>query len=259
MFVNRDGSDENLIFNLNRKRFVELLMIFACLAVESHALTIECQFAIEDWINLNDVYGCTLESVITEPGDRWDAITKVEGEHLEGKKNEDVETLNIDNAIFHSIPRNFEFFFPNLKGLRIVHAKIRTLESDDFRAFPSLKVLCLWGNELTTLDSDIFTNTPDLEVINFGANYIKHIGPNFFEPLTKLTTAFFDENPCINHTKPNDIASLKFETAVKCPPLFTQVEIALLNGKLATKNDELEKKIVLLENRINELEMQAKK
>jgi hypothetical protein len=237
---------------------VEIFTVFAFLAIQSQALTIECIFSIEDWINLFDVYGCTSESVITEPGERWDALTKVTGEHLEGKKNEDVETLNIDNAVFHAIPRGIEQFFPNLKGLRIVHAKLRTLEVDDFRAFPNMKVLCLWGNELTSLNGDLFINSPELEVINFGANYIKHIGPNFFEPLKKLTTAFFDENICINNTKPNDIEALKFETSVKCPALFTQVEIALLNGKLASKNEELVKKIELLENRISELEGQAK-
>ena len=238
---------------------MNLLLAVALFAAQSHSLTLECKFAIEDWINLNDVYGCASESVITEPGDRWEALTKVSGDHLEGKINGDVETLNIDNAVFHSIPRGIENFFPNLKGLRIVHAKLRSVESDDMRAFPNLKVLCLWGNELTTLNGNLFENSPELEVINFGANYLKHVGPNFFEPLTKLTTAFFDENICINNTKAADVENVKFEVTVKCPPLFNMVEIALLNGKLATKNDELENKMKFLENRIDELEMQARK
>jgi Leucine rich repeat len=233
-----------------------IVALFAC---QYEAVTFDCVYTIEDWVILDKVYGCSTKSVKIEAGDRWEALTKVSKNHIKGKKNEDVITLNIENGTMHRIPQGIEKSFPNLKALRVAQAKLRTIESDDLKAFPGLKVLCLWANELKTLDGNLFTYTPDLEFVNFGSNQITHVGPNFFSPLTKLIAAYFEENTCTNNTRPFAIDDLKFEIARGCPASFQMVEVALLNGKMASKNDDLENKIKLLENRIDELELQAKK
>lgn len=238
---------------------MKLFLIVAFYASQNEAVTFDCTYEITDWVILDKVYGCSTKIVKIEKGDRWDALTKVSKNHLKGKKNEDVIALNIENGTLHKIPKGIEKTFPNLKALRISKVQLRSVDRDDLKAFPGLKVLCLWANELKTLDGNLLTYTPDLEFVNFGSNQIAHVGPNFFEPLTKLVAAYFEENTCTNNSRPFAIEDLKYEIAVKCPPSFNMVEVALLSGKLATKNDEFDNKIKLLENRIDELEVNAKK
>lgn len=234
-------------------------MIVAFFASQYESVTFDCVYTVEDWVILDKVYGCSTKSVKIATGDRWEALTKVSKNHIKGKKNEDVIALNIENGTMHKVPKDIEKSFPNLKALRIAKVQLRSIDKDDLKPFPGLKVLCLWANELKTLDGNLLAYTPDIEFLNFGSNQITHVGPNFFEPLTKLVAAYFEENTCTNNSKPFALEDLKFEIAVKCPASFSMVEIALLNGKLATKNDEFENKIKLLENRIDELEMHAKK
>jgi Leucine rich repeat len=238
---------------------VKLFVIVAFFASQIESVTFECTYSVEDWVILDKVYGCSTKAVKIEAGDRWEALTKVSKNHNKGKKNEDVIALNVENGTMHRIPKSIEKFFPSLQALRISKVRLQSIASDDLKAFPGLKVLCLWANELKTLDGNLLAYTPDLEFMNFGSNQITHIGPNFFAPLTKLVAAYFEENTCINNTLPFGIDEVKFEIAVKCPASFDMVEIALINGKLASKNDEFENKIKLLENRIDELELHAKK
>lgn len=237
---------------------MKLFVIVAFFASQYESVTFECVYSIEDWVILDKAYGCSTKSVKIEAGDRWEALTKVSKNHIKGKKNEDVITLNIENGTVHRLPKGIEKSFPNLQALRVAQAKLRSIESEDLKAFPNLKVLCLWANELKTLDGNLLAYTPDLEFVNFGSNQITHVGPNFFAPLTKLIAAYFEENTCTNNTRPFAIEDLKFEVSVKCPASFDMIEVALINGKLASKNDELENKIKLLENKIDMLELQPK-
>lgn len=230
----------------------------AFLAHQYDAMTLECIYTIEDWVILDKVYGCTVGALKVKEGD--DTVVSASKNHIKGKTSKDVETLNIENATLHTIPKNIEKSFPNLKALRISKAQLRTVKSDDFKPFPALRVLCLWANELTTLDGNLLINNPNLEFINFGSNGIQHVGPKFFEPMPKLIAAYFEENACINNTRQFAIDDLKFEVAVKCPPSFGMIEYTLVNqGKLASKNDEIDNRIKLLESRIAGLEEQAKK
>lgn len=233
-------------------------MLLAIFASQYEAITFECLYSIEDWVILDKVYGCTVQKLKIEVSDN--VLVSVSKSHLKGKTSKDVQTLNIENSTLTTLPKSIDKSFPNLKGLRVAKSRLTTIRSDDLKPFPALRVLCLWANLLTTLDGNLFINNPNLEFVNFGSNQIKNVGPKFFSPLTKLVAAYFEDNTCINNTNQYAIEDLKFELSVKCPPSFEMVEIALIQGgKLATKNDETESKIALLETRIAELEQQAKK
>lgn len=236
---------------------MNLCILIIC-ASQCDAITFNCIYSVEDWVILDKVYGCTVKDLKIEAGDQ--TLVSVSKDHLKGKTSKNVETLNIENATVHTLPKNIDKSFPNLKALRVAKASLRSISSDDLRVFPALRVLCLWANELTTLDGNLLIHTPNLEFINFGSNQIQHIGPNFFAPLKNLIAGYFEENTCTNNSRPFAISDLKFELAVKCPPSFEMVEYSLIyGGKLATKNDDVDSKIKLLENRIAELEQQAKK
>lgn len=236
---------------------MKLCIVLAIFAHQYDAIKFECVYSIEDWVILDKTYGCSVKNLKIEDGDQ--TLVSVSKSHLKGKTSKDVETVNIENTTCHTLPRNIEKSFPNLKGLRLAQAKLRTISSDDLKPFPALRVLCLWANELTTLDGNLLINNPNLEFVNFGSNSIQHVGPKFFSPLTKLIAAYFEENTCINNTNQFAIEDLKFELAVKCPASFDMVEIALISGgKMASKNDEIDNKIKSLETRIAELE-QARK
>lgn len=233
-------------------------MMLAFFASHYDAITFECVYSMEDWVILDKVYGCTVQNLTVKKGD--DTLTSVSTLHLKGKTFKDVKTLNVENSTLVSIPKDIAKSFPGLKGLRIAKGMLVSINSDDLKPFPDLKVLCLWANYLTTLSGNLFINNPNIEFMNFGSNAIQHVAPKVFDPLKNLIAAYFEENTCINNTNQFAIDELKFELAVKCPPSFEMVEIALVNGgKLATKNDELENKLKLLENRIDELEQQQAK
>lgn len=245
-------------FLIDRKHLMKVCILLAFFAHQFDAITFDCMYSVTDWVILDKTYGCSVQNLKIKEGD--ENLVSVSKGHLKGKTNKDVLTLNIENATVHSLPKNIEKSFPNLKALRVAQAKLRTIGSDDLKPFPQLVVLCLWANELKTLDGNLLVNNPNLEFINFGSNGIQHVGPNFFKPLKNLVAAYFEENTCINNTKQFAIEDLKFELAVKCPPSFEMVELTLINnGKMASKNDDLESKIKLLENRITELEGQSKK
>lgn len=243
---------------IDRKHLVKLCMIFAVFASQCDAIKFECVFSVEDWVIVDKIYGCTVKAYKDKEVEL--TSTSFSGSHLKGKTGKDVEALNIENGTLATLPKNIDKTFPNLKALRVAKASLKSISSDDLKVFPALKVLCLWANELKTLDGNLLINNVNLEFVNFGSNQIQHVGPNFFAPTTKLIAAYFEENTCINSTNPFAIEDLKFELAVKCPPSFDMVEVALIyGGKLATKNDDIDNKIKLLENRIAELEQQAKK
>lgn len=257
-FFRKHSEDCVMNFLIDRKHLMKVCVLLAFLAHHYDAITFDCLYSVDDWVILDKTYGCTVQNLKIKDGDQ--TLVSVSKVHLKGKTNKDVQTLNIENATVHTLPKNIEKSFPNLKALRVAQAKLRTIGSEDLKPFPQLRVLCLWANELTTLDGNLLVNNPSLEFINFGSNGIQHVGPNFFKPLKSLVAAYFEENTCINNTKQFAIEDLKFELAVKCPPSFDMVELTLIkNGKMATKNDELESKIKLLEDRIVELEGQSKK
>lgn len=240
---------------------MKLCIVLTIFANQYDAIKFDCVYSIEDWVILDKTYGCSVKNLKIAEGDQTSLVSVSKG-HLKGKTAKDVETLNIENATCHTLPKNIEKTFANLKGLRVAQAKLRSISSEDLKPFPALRVLCLWSNELTTLDGNLLVNNPGLEFINFGSNSIQHVGPKFLSPLTKLIAAYFEENTCINNTNQFALDELKFELAVKCPPSFDMVEIALINGgKMASKNDnnEIDSKIKLLETRIAELEQHSKK
>lgn len=237
---------------------MQLCLILAIFACHSAAVDFECVYSVDDWVIIDKVYGCLAQNMEIEAGDQ--TLINVFGKHLDDKTNNDVEALNVENATCTKLPKEMEKSFPNLKALRFSKTRLVSVGSDDLKVFPDLKVLCLWANWLTTLDGNLLVHNPNIEFLNFGTNQIQHIGPNFFAPLKKLVAVYFEDNTCINNTRPFAIDELKFELAVKCPPSFEMVEITLSNfGALATKNDELTQKIELLENRLNELEEHARK
>lgn len=237
---------------------MKLCILLAFFASQYEAITFDCLYSIEDWVVLDKIYGCTVKKMTIEVSDN--VLVSVSKSHLKGKTSKDVQTINIENSTLTSLPKSIDKSFPNLKGIRVSKSRLTAIRSDDLKPFPQLRVLCLWANLLTALDGNLFVNNPNLEFVNFGSNQIRNVGPKFFSPLTKLVAAYFEDNACINNTNQYAIEDLKFELSVKCPPSFEMVEIALIEGgKLATKNDETDNKIQLLENRIMELEQQAKK
>lgn len=237
---------------------VQLCMILAIFACHCDAVDFKCVYSVEDWVIIDKVYGCSVGNLTVEKGDQ--TLVSVFGKHIGKKTNNDVEALNVENATCTKLPKEMEKSFPNLKALRFSKTNLESIGSDDLKVFPDLRVLCLWANWLTTLDGNLLVHNPNLEFLNFGTNQIQHIGPNFFAPLKKIVAVYFEDNTCINNTRPFAIDELKFELSVKCPPTIDMVEITLYNtGKLASKNDELTQKIQLLENRINQLEEHARK
>lgn len=227
-----------------RNQLLQLLTLLAVFVSQYDAITFDCVYSMEDWVILNKVYGCTVQKIKFAEG--FNVLISVSAGHLEGKTLKNVETINIENATMTTFPKNMEKSFPSLTGIRIARSGLETVSSDDLKPFPDLKVLCLWANRLTILDGNLLVNNPSLEFINFGSNYIKHVGPSFFTPVTKLATAYFEENLCTNSSSQFDIKQLAQELAVNCPVLVAMNGEKLATGGADNKNQRVEARMTEL-------------
>lgn len=185
-------------------------------------MDVKCDFFYRTWENLDRVYTCSVKDLrVTIP---HEVVTGVKGIHDYGKKNSDVEKLNIENEVCFYLPSGFENFFPNLKGLRISTSSLMVLRQSDLMSFPKLLNCDIHKNLLTTLDADLFEKNSKLEYLYFGRNYIKEVGRDVLSPLTKIKKANFEANDCINTVAlSEDISTLQNELNIKCPMNGTSV------------------------------------
>lgn len=161
-------------------------------------IEVTCNFGYPyDWENIGKVYTCTVKNFnVRIPHEN---VTKILGEHQQGKTHADVTKLNIQEQTCEFFPRGFEQFFPNLEGLRVAGSGLVSLTHWDLKVFPKLRNCDMFNNYLIILESDVFQYNPQLEYLYFGDNNLKRIGFDVFKPiLSNLRKAIFQSNHCVN-------------------------------------------------------------
>lgn len=170
---------------------ISLLVLLGC----GQASIFRCVFEMSTIGAIGEVYICTAS---WEPqGQDTRILEKVEGKHLTGKSNANVEHLSVETRP-DFIPKDIDKFFPNLKSLRWYKTNLSEISREDLRPFPQLIVLYLPVNQLLVIDGNLFSLTPNLRWISFIQNQIRHVGPDLLTNLNELERAFFNENPCID-------------------------------------------------------------
>ena len=185
----------------------------------TEAVNFYCAFSLDvNWPILGNVYTCRV--VVSEAGINNNVLETVRGTHLSGKGNADVQALTVLYQNFPIIPKDTNFFFPNLTVIRYLATKMTTITAEDLRPFPKLRVLNLAYNEMKNVDGNLFRYNPNLQLIHLGWNKIDNIGRNAFASLNQLSTLIFDSNRCANARANNRSDTLNLITRLQsgCPP-----------------------------------------
>ncbi|KAG5679108.1 hypothetical protein PVAND_008700 [Polypedilum vanderplanki] len=156
------------------------------------SVTIKCRY----YLDYNNFYACNVMNAEVFTGDRV-SIEKAEGQHLEGKTNDDVESFWIfDASNLKFFPSNINNIFKNLINIRIMFTNIAEITSENLKVFPELKFLHFFRNQIEVIKEDTFKFNPKLEEIYMDNNKISHIDPKSFSELKSLEVLDLSGNVC---------------------------------------------------------------
>ncbi|KAG5679609.1 hypothetical protein PVAND_009169 [Polypedilum vanderplanki] len=171
-----------------------LIYCFSTFTV-GNSVTIECKYQMQRWWGTNSEYQCYIEGRELFGEDRV-FIEKAEGDHEDGKTNDDVKYLDIYNTNLKYFPRNLENIFKNLELIFIWDSKLIELTSEDLRPFTKLKYFKIEGNPIEIISEDLFIHNPNIEILDIYYNKISHIDRKALSHLNKMRYFRFDGNVC---------------------------------------------------------------
>lgn len=212
----------------------------------------DCVYTITSRTSLGvgSVYQCSANSITSLRNNKIEAI---QGNHLDGKSNLEVDFFLVIDEILNIIPENLERFFPR--------ANLIELSADDLKPFPKLLSFTAPYNKLTNLGEDLFKFTPSIKYIDFYNNSIKNVGENLLGKLSDLKYANFQNNPCIN-VLTNDAQKITLlKTQLQgCPPKssLSQFKISktfLENVQCLIDNAKLETGLNATKTQLEELKI----
>lgn len=172
---------------------ISVVFLFCILALhkvnsqEIFEVRITCQFenfTIYDFAN----YACIVRNLTFNFSNPFYYIT-VEGEHEEGRTNNDVHNLVFEDSDINQLPSNIFQVFPNIQAIGASDSGITQITPNDFNFARRLAAIFVSNNQITRL-----TGTPFLFVftrisithLNFYSNRIEMIANNFFNGLENL-------------------------------------------------------------------------
>lgn len=204
--------------------FLSLLQL--ALSTEWDDSTYKCEFK-ED---LKKLYICSIADSYTMEGD------DTRGKHLDGKTNNDVESvafqfLNLD------FPKDTFQRFPGAK-----HMKISFMEFEDafkgglFVKSGTLEDVVFNFNKMPTIGSNAFDFAPNCKKLNLRANYIKNVDKDAFKGLQLLEEMDISRNEIetLHVGTFDDLVNLKSLMADYNPLNSLSSGLFKNNGKLIT-------------------------
>lgn len=142
-------------------------------------------------------YVCQVVNIVKTSS--FSRINIFTGEHFEGKTNDDVKLLSIENKPLEAFPRNLYEKFPNLTWLWINRCGLTKISRTDLIGLKNLEELIAKENELKSLPDNLFAGMRRLKHINFDRNKLERLSSNLLKTIeTSLERAYFFENTKIN-------------------------------------------------------------
>ena len=171
-----------------------MILVINVLAVSS--IEIECRFSLGHWDDfVNNPYRCWVLSM-SEVNETM--ITRINGNHLVGRSNFDVNVFDWRYNAVGFVPSNIDAFFPNIESVLFYQTQLTSISTNDLNQFPNVKSLYMDSNNLSILEDDLFNETPNLRVVNFGSNPLQHISQNLIDGLDHLEQALFLNAGCLS-------------------------------------------------------------
>jgi hypothetical protein len=181
------------------------------------AVVLSGEYSFYGWIYLQNAY--TYQSVAQNTGD-FIFIQELQGDHLDGKGNEDVEVWYETGNTLLFIPSNLPDFFPNLKAL-VLKAPLNHLTAYNLESFPDLLWFYSKNGQFRSIEGDLFKATKKIKWLDLFQGKIEHVGEFLLSDLNDLVYADFSDNTCIDFkaNTAEKIEQLKQKLVDQCAPL----------------------------------------
>lgn len=181
-------------------------------------------------------------------------LVGVQGEHLQGKENFDVQLLKGVNQDLPKFPKGVGNFFPKLKAIRLLQSSLRELSANDLKPFSDLIYIRIYNNPLSVVDGDSFKFNKKLKLVDLDSNKIEHVGPNLLSHSKDLKEVKFENNICIDVNARTDeaIEALNQQLPIKCPPVIRKTT----EESVASSDDcreQVTKRVLALESEKEEI------
>lgn len=164
------------------KLFLILVMIHL-----STQLELTCKFEFKrgkiDEITVKYACDVTALNILHEANEK---VSKVFGDHIEGKSNNDVAILNILGQNLTEPPIGLHKMFPNLEVFKISESSLEKLAKSSFEGMKKLKEIDIEGNNLENLPEDVFEDLIHLEYLNMAHNSVQELSNGIFKKLITL-------------------------------------------------------------------------
>ncbi|CAO1415670.1 unnamed protein product [Diamesa serratosioi] len=139
-------------------------------------------------IDANYGYSCKVSAHIKRKSDKLN----FSGAHMEGKTDNDVVYLKLDDSTINIIPTNIFEKFNNLTSLKMWNVGLTQINELSFTSCPNLIALGLQQNFLTKLPSRAFKELKQLIGLGVNSNPITEIETDAFEGLGNLKYLFIE-------------------------------------------------------------------
>ncbi|XP_070497778.1 uncharacterized protein [Chironomus tepperi] len=124
--------------------------------------------------------GASYECILSINNPNGVEFDQIEGSHLTGLSDADVELVNAYSGNSRIIPSVICRQFPNVYHLTIMGINVEELTPDAFADCRNLVDLFLVFNQITSIPANTFANSPRLEYIELSRNRISELNENSF-------------------------------------------------------------------------------
>lgn len=147
-------------------------------------VNITCRFENASVYNFHN-YACIIRELNFNFSNPFYYIN-IEGEHEDGRTNDDVRNLIVEESAINQIPGNIFQIFSNIQAIEASDSGISAITPLDFQFTQSLEALFMSNNQLTNLTGSPFFFRPSVTHLNFYSNRIESIADSFFAGLSNL-------------------------------------------------------------------------
>lgn len=234
------------------------LSLIVLSALQTDAITINCNYATGNLWNLQNVYFC--EAMIVGGGDPR-MISAISGNHSPGLTNNEVRGFRVRNQQIPGLPRNLHQYFPNIEAYTVLHGMLSEISREDLKHFPNLRQIDFNFNNIQVLRRNLFEGNSQLEFISFDNNLIRHVAHHVFDNL-KLTILALRPNTCINESQVDReaVSMMIFRVFQQCPPtsrmiaeeiLYEPELINIIDNRIEERTNEMKLRVSRVEQTTN--------
>lgn len=166
---------------------------FSLLCVIISLIHIEAASPIANCVYSNDYmygYQCKLSLI------NADESTPITGQHLDGKSDEDVDTIDgrYTDSNVKTFPANFCEKFINVKRININEIGLEEIDENSFKNCQNLEVLFLNENKIKKISKNAFASLPKLTNLLISRNQLTELDQELFQNLPSLKDLILSEN-----------------------------------------------------------------